>query len=437
MRGLKTAAIAVFLTVQLFFATGCLEAFFDLEDESVNKPSYLTLDNKVKEIQPADKATSVTVGSSIFITFNRPMDRESVRVNFSISPHHTGKHLWPSDYILKFTPDSNLKHDTLYTIKVDKKAKDVVGNEMAATFESTFGTPMKSPEVFSTYPTNIEQNVPRTANIYINFSEPVDKTDSANAFRISPSLLGDFSWDDDDTLKFDPQTQLDENTIYTVTISTLVKDLAGNSMKEAYTFTFKTALFTETEKPYVVSRVPLDETELQIVFSERVTKETAEIKENYIFDHGLGVTKVELRDDGKTVHVFTLPQPEDVVYKVQVKNIQDQAGNTIDSATASFSFISIDPPNVLSAVAMNSSTLQVVFSEALGSASAQEVDNYFITPFLDVRKASLMSGDGTKVELETGGQTNGQLYELNASNVKDLKGNRIHKNNTAFFYGVN
>ncbi|PKK91693.1 MAG: hypothetical protein CVV64_03250 [Candidatus Wallbacteria bacterium HGW-Wallbacteria-1] len=434
MRSSRLLTLLVISATLIFSATGCIKPFFDLEDETISKPSYLTLDNKVKEVQPTDKSTSVTVGSGIFITFNRPMDRESSQANFSLSPHLPGVFSWPTDSVMKYSPDSNLKHDTTYTIKVNQKAKDVLGNDMAASFESTFSTPIKAPEVFSTYPTTNEQNVPLNANIYINFSEPVNKTDSANAFTISPSLIGDFSWDDDDTMKFDPQQNLDQSTIYTVTISTVVKDIAGTAMVNPYIFSFKTALLTESQRPYIVSRVPMDETELKIEFSEKITKASAEAKENFTFDHGLGVLRTELRSDEKTVHVFTLPQVEGVAYQVSVRNIQDMAGNTIDSATAFFSYIAIDPPDVISSVALSGTSIQIVFSEALGSSSASEVDNYFITPFLDVKGASLTTTD--RVQLTTSGQTESQLYEVRVSNIADVHGNKINKNSSAFFYGV-
>jgi len=434
MRSSKLLTSAVIMFILAIYSTGCTNPFFDLEDEAISTPSYLTLDNTVKEVQPPDKSTSVTVGTSIFVTFNRPMDREAAQSNFSISPNHPGVFTWPSDSVMKFSPDSNLKHDTTYTLKVNQKATDVLGNDMASSFESTFSTPIKAPEVFTTYPATNEQNVPINANIYINFSEPVNKTDSANAFTISPSVIGDFSWDDDDTMKFDPQSDLDQNTIYTVTLSTQVKDIAGTAMANAYIFSFKTALLSESQKPYIVSRVPLDETELKIEFSEKITSASATAKDNYTFDHGLGVTRVELRDDQKTVHVFTLAQVEDVTYQVSVKNIQDLAGNVIDSSTAVFTYTAIDPPDVLSAVALSDTSIQIVFSEALGTASATEVDNYFITPYLDVKTASVTATD--RVQLTTSAQTASQLYEVRVSNVSDLKNNKINKNSSAYFYGV-
>jgi hypothetical protein len=424
-------AVLIILTT----SSGCLDAFFDEENELPSSVSYLSLSHKIAEIQPADKATSVTVGTNIFVTFNRPMERESVRTNFTLSPSVPGSFIWPSDKILKFAPDRNLAHDTLYTVKINKKASDLVGNEMPNDFESTFSTPMKEPEVFSTYPVNNDQMTPRNANIYIKFSEPVDKTTAANAFRMSPNVLGDFSWDDDLTLKFNPQELLDQNNIYTVTISSQVTDLSGKNMKSDYVFSFKTALFTETERPYVVSRVPIDDTELKIEFSEKIDKTIAETKENYSFSNGLGVTRVELRDDGKTVHLFTLNQVEGVSYTVSIKNITDLAGNMIDASTSTFSFTAVDPPDVLSAVALTSQKIQVVFSEMLGSASATHENNYFITPFLDVRKAEL-NNDSTKVTLETTAQSSGQLYEVNVSSVKDLAGNIISKNSSAFFFGI-
>jgi hypothetical protein len=94
-----------------------------------------------------------------------------------------------------------------------------------------------SPTVQKSSPngSNIEVN----ANITITFSEPMNYTNLMNAISISPELSGDFSGIDD-TIIFNPITDLLHNSTYEVTISILATDQAGNALVKPYIWTFKT-----------------------------------------------------------------------------------------------------------------------------------------------------------------------------------------------------
>ena len=85
------------------------------------------------------------------------------------------------------------------------------------------------PEVISVSPGNGEKNVGPSSNIVISFSEAMDESSTEGAFSISPSVSGNFSWNDaGDTMTFIPD-DLSPNTTYRVRIDgTVAKDLAGN-----------------------------------------------------------------------------------------------------------------------------------------------------------------------------------------------------------------
>jgi hypothetical protein len=97
------------------------------------------------------------------------------------------------------------------------------------------------PEVMSTMPASGEVNVGGTAEIRIEFSEPVERELLLPNFFISPPLRGTPKEDWSKravTLRW--SDTLTRNVTYRATIGTKLKDRHGNAMTDAYTFAFST-----------------------------------------------------------------------------------------------------------------------------------------------------------------------------------------------------
>jgi len=93
------------------------------------------------------------------------------------------------------------------------------------------------------------------------------------------------------------------------------------------------------------------------------------------------------------------------------------------------------PPTVVSAAAVNSTTVNIGFSEALDRASAQNTANYSVSPLLAVEKA-VVQDDTKTVSLTTAPQVTGTEYTVTVSNVTDLAGNVVETGqNSASFTG--
>jgi len=75
----------------------------------------------------------------------------------------------------------------------------------------------------------IGSDVSVDSSITIAFSEPMDASSAESAFSISPTVPGSFSWTDD-TMTFDPTTNLAYSTEYAVTIYGTAMDSAGNGL---------------------------------------------------------------------------------------------------------------------------------------------------------------------------------------------------------------
>lgn len=112
------------------------------------------------------------------------------------------------------------------------------------------------PTVISTIPSIGATNVAVTSAISVTFSETMtSSTVNTTTFSVT-GVTGTVSGSGT-TYTFTPSSVLDVNTTYTVTITTGVKDSAGNAMQNTYTWNFTTsATATDTTPPTVSSTSP-------------------------------------------------------------------------------------------------------------------------------------------------------------------------------------
>ncbi|KQC10337.1 MAG: hypothetical protein APR54_00075 [Candidatus Cloacimonas sp. SDB] len=90
------------------------------------------------------------------------------------------------------------------------------------------------------------------------------------------------------------------------------------------------------------------------------------------------------------------------------------------------------PPVITSANATSSTSVEITFSEVLDDVTAENTNNYQISPALSITSAVL---DGNDVTLTTSQQTENETYTLIVNNVEDLAGNEIEPNSQVEFAG--
>jgi hypothetical protein len=96
-------------------------------------------------------------------------------------------------------------------------------------------------KIVATNPSDGALNAPITTPVAATFSTDINpSTINTNTFKITPSVTGTVAYVDR-TAQFFPSSDLSRNTTYTATITTGVKDLAGNSLFWDYSWSFKTA----------------------------------------------------------------------------------------------------------------------------------------------------------------------------------------------------
>lgn len=223
---------------------------------------------------------------------------------------------------------------------------------------------------------------------------------------------------------------------------------------------FTALAVTDTVRPVLKRITTLGPNKVQLIFSEPVKSDAADLSKYLIKDTAgavLAVSEATLSEFRTSVTLTTTPQAAGTAYTLTALELQDVAGNALDPAsTLKFSgYAGLDasrsdttPPRVSGATSTATNSVLVTFSEAVrgGSASAENVTHYRITGLenlgtsattpqsapstvtpqtasLDIVSAVLQP-NGTSVLLTTRAQSDIK-YELHVTGVTDLAGNQI------------
>jgi hypothetical protein len=220
----------------------------------------------VSSTVPVNGSTGFALGSNLTVTFSEGMDPASV--NATTWTVWQGATPVPGAVILAgvtatFDPAASLAASTAYTAVVSTGVKDLAGNALAADYEWTFTTGLApdvtAPAVDSTVPASDAVGVSPDSNLAVIFTEAVDPlTVTTLSVTLSRGLtaVGGTVTLSGVTATFNPTSDLEPNTEYTASVSTAVKDLAGNAMANAYQWSFTTGAFPDETPPFVVSTNP-------------------------------------------------------------------------------------------------------------------------------------------------------------------------------------
>ncbi|WP_299397240.1 putative Ig domain-containing protein [uncultured Gelidibacter sp.] len=96
----------------------------------------------------------------------------------------------------------------------------------------------------------------------------------------------------------------------------------------------------DNSPPLVGSVAPIGNSQVKVVFSEYVTKSSAEELTNYALDNGVTITSAVLQSDGRTVLLEVSTLSSDIVYNLQIQNVKNISGMPIVTDSYSFSTIS-------------------------------------------------------------------------------------------------
>jgi hypothetical protein len=206
----------------------------------------------VESTSPANAATSVPLSQVVTATFNEEMNPSTITQEsftltggFKASIPVAGTLTYNNtNATLSFVPTSPLTQNTTYTGTVKSTVKDMKGNALQTNYVWTFTTgQILSPTVISTDPANNATGVFINKVVTATFSIPMDTlTITAATFTLKQgtTLIAGTVTYSGITASFAPAAELDENAVYTATITTSAKNLAGTPLENNYVWSFTT-----------------------------------------------------------------------------------------------------------------------------------------------------------------------------------------------------
>jgi hypothetical protein len=213
---------------------------------------------RVSSTLPAANATGVAINTAIRATFSEPMKSttlttSAMRVTSSSGTTVTGS-ISVSGNSLQLVPSKSLVAGTRYTVTVARTVTDIAGLPMAATYSWSFTTASTTdstaPRVTATSPQNGATGVATNARIAATFSEDMrDSTITSSSVQLANAsgtrVTGTVTMSGN-TVTFTPSTSLAGSAQYRATITTAVRDAAGNALTSAYSWSFTTVASTST-----------------------------------------------------------------------------------------------------------------------------------------------------------------------------------------------
>jgi hypothetical protein len=210
-------------------------------------------------------ATDVPINTKVGATFSEAMDPLTITtVTFTLKQGTTPVSGTVTYSLVSavFTPLANLAHNTVYTATITTGAKDLAGNAMASNYVWSWTTgdapDTTAPTVVSTVPANAATDVAINSAMSATFSEAMDPlTITTITFTLKQGttpVSGTVTYSLV-TAVFTPLANLASSTVYTATITTGAKDLAGNALASNYVWSFTTGAVADTTPPTITATI--------------------------------------------------------------------------------------------------------------------------------------------------------------------------------------
>jgi hypothetical protein len=276
-----TVSILLCLAITI---VSCTKTTFNEVESDITAPTVLSA-------SPANNNTGVPISARPAVTFSEAMDASSItQESFTLNQ---GTSLVPgtityNENIATFSPAWELSPGKLYTGMITTGVKDKAGNAVSQSFSWSFTTlaavDVAPPTVASVTPAANSISVTRSINPSVIFSEAINpSTVTASTFSVKQgtTAVGGTIAVSGTTATFTPSALLAANTSFVATITTGVKDVAGNALTANYSWTFTTAAEADVTPPTVLSVVPAASatsialnTTVKVNFSEPVNSST-------------------------------------------------------------------------------------------------------------------------------------------------------------------
>ena len=368
---------------------------------------------EVRFSEPVDQVLSETVGNYTI------EDNDSNLVSATAASRQ-------ADTSMVWVDISGIFSKGLYNITVSTNVEDLNNNQLEGPPNNTVSFAGQATYISNTVATS-------NIDVRVYFSDEVEQASAETAGNYSiPGLtvtgatrdLVDFSIVD---LTTSPQ----EDINYTLTVTVVIDQDSRQ--------------FGGDVEPYIQSVCSYSNTEVFVYFSEAVEIASAESLTNYSIPGLTIISATRDAADFSKINLDTGSQGDGTNYTLTINSVTDLNGNSIlNPGTMDFTGTGVTDntsPRVLSAVLVDSNTVEVRFSEPVDQVSSETVGNYKITDnvgnSVSVTSASRQA-DISKVRLDTSGTFSECLYSLEVSaSVEDTGFNPMAgpPDNTVSFAG--
>jgi hypothetical protein len=271
---------------------------------------------------PSAGATNVALNTQIEVTFSKDIDPSMITpASFTLTSAGGTPIAGTVSYSVGarsavFTPGTPaiLSAGTTYDATITTALKDLSGNALATDFQWTFTTGSSTnttpPSIVSTNPANFSTGICINKSVNVTFSEAMDASSINTAtFTVATStapgapMAGTVAYDvPGNVATFTAAAALTANASYVATITTGVKDLAGNALSTSSATTFTTNSSTCTTAPALGGAAPFGS------FGGNATVTNAGL--NTVINGDLGVngastTITGLHDSGGNIYSVT------------------------------------------------------------------------------------------------------------------------------------
>lgn len=333
--------------------------------------SFMTNDENSPVVKnKAPTGTGIARSAQVSVTFSELVSQSTVlsSSNFFMQNDSTGQAVYgmlaydASTKTAILTPGAVLDASTKYNVYLTNGITDLAGNALASmNWSFTTGSDVAdsvAPYVLGTMtPQPDAAGVDPDTTISVTFSEAVvgvgastftlKKTGSAAA--VDAKIVYSESTH---VATLAPKDSLDQNAVYTVELTTSIKDNSGNSLIYR-SWSFTTA---DNTKPTVIAKIPGLEgnvatgSTVYVKFSESVQPLTVTDNASFLVQDVTGVIAqnvtgsiVYSASDHSAVFTPSSPFAYSSTYKVTISGIKDIAGNSI--VTTSWTFTTLNAPD--------------------------------------------------------------------------------------------
>ncbi|MDZ7807759.1 MAG: Ig-like domain-containing protein [Gracilimonas sp.] len=336
---------------------------------------------QVISTNPAHNADDVQTNSDIKVSFNKPMNSNSLNTTtFTVYQGSTpiSGIVTSTSSTATFSPINVLSKGSTYRAVISSDVEDTLGNKLGNDFAWSFTTlddqEGSTFQIESVSPTDGEQDVRADVVISASFNNALDNaTVNSSTFKVAQngnSISGSIDLSGS-TLSFTPNTALPYEAEVTAVVTTGVKDEPGNSLPADYEWSFVIMDEPDTTPPQIQSVSPSDgeqnvpvDVVISASFSEALDPASVNSSTFRIKQNGKSVNG-SIHLSGSTLS-FTphkhLPY-EAVITAILTTDIKDKAGNSL-SADYEWNFMVMDKPD-------NSSPKVV---STIPAANAKDVD---------------------------------------------------------------